>query len=371
LAGIFFGGPAVPVAPISTTASFTGADTTTQGNWLGTYGADGYSVASAGQSLPSYDPTFAAQNELNWVWNGNPGANATNALETGADGQSSRIAATWYNPGSFSLDVNLTDGQPHQVALYALDWDSKGRSETIKIQDASSGTTLDTESVSNFANGVYLVWTIMGHVTITVTPTGGPNAVISGVFWGGSGVPVIPATASWVGSDKSTQGAWIGKYGSNGYALAKVGQNFLIPATFAVQNSQPPWTWASNPNPPDPRDLETDTQGHQIAAAWYSSTNFSIDLNLTDGNAHQVALYVLDWDNRGRAETLQILDANLGNTLDTRIIPDSSGDAASTNTTGTNFLNGTYLVWNVKGHVTITITSNAGPNAVVSGMFVD
>ena len=79
-----------------------------------------------------------------------------------------------------------------------FDWDNQGRSEKIKIQDASSGATLDTQSVSNFANGVYLIWTITGHVTITVTPTAGPNAVISGIFWGGTSVPVA-SSASYLG----------------------------------------------------------------------------------------------------------------------------------------------------------------------------
>ncbi len=55
----------------------------------------------------------------------------------------------------------------------------------------------------------------------------------------------------------------MGKYGSSGYALANAGQNFLIPATFTVQDPLTPWTWASNPNPPDP-DLETDN--HMVSA---------------------------------------------------------------------------------------------------------
>ena len=42
-----------------------------------------------------------------------------------------RIAACWYSPGpvgsSFSVDVNLTDGAAHQVALYLLDWDNTTR----------------------------------------------------------------------------------------------------------------------------------------------------------------------------------------------------------------------------------------------------
>jgi hypothetical protein len=78
-----------------------------------------------------------------------------------------------------------------------------------------------------------------------------------------------------------------------------------------------------------------------------------------------VALYVVDWDTKGRSETVQIENAsNPGTVLDTRSIVN-----ANTNTTGTNFVNGTYLIWNISGHVTITLTPNTGPNAVVSAIF--
>jgi hypothetical protein len=34
-------------------------------------------------------------------------------------------------------------------------------------------------------------------------------------------------------------------------------------------------------------------------------------------------------------------------------------------------VNGTYLIWNISGGVKVTVTSTAGPNAVVSGIFFD
>ena len=83
------------------------------------------------------------------------------------------------------FDLNFTDGNSHQVALYAVDWDMRSRAETITVQDGSSILTsvLDTESLTNFTNGTYLVWNVSGHVIITVTLNGGANAVVSGVFF--------------------------------------------------------------------------------------------------------------------------------------------------------------------------------------------
>jgi hypothetical protein len=138
-------------------------------------------MANASQSIPSY-ATFSVQNQLNYSW-----ALSTSdlrALETGSG--SGRIAATWFNNSSFDFDVNLTDGKPHQVALYALDWDDYdgGRAEQVQIADAGSGSVLDTRIISGFTNGIYLIWNVTGHVKINVTLTGNGNAVISGIFFG-------------------------------------------------------------------------------------------------------------------------------------------------------------------------------------------
>src|SRR5258708_14123263 len=159
----------------SSTASFLGSDTLTQGTWKGMYGGDGYSIANDSQSIPTY-ASFSPQNQSNYTW-----ASSTTdqrALQTGSG--SGRIAATWYSSSNFNFDVNLTDGNAHQIALYALDWDSQSRSQTIQILDASSQGVLDTQNVSSFSTGIYLVWKISGHVTIKVTNTGSSNSVISG-----------------------------------------------------------------------------------------------------------------------------------------------------------------------------------------------
>jgi len=99
------------------------------------------------------------------------------------------IASCWYsNPTTFYLDVNITDGNTHEVAVYAVDWDNYqgGRSETVQVTDVN-GNALDTlRTLSNYTGGTYLVWNISGHVRINVTLTGGGNAVVSGVFFGGS-----------------------------------------------------------------------------------------------------------------------------------------------------------------------------------------
>ena len=86
-------------------------------------------------------------------------------------------------PTSFTIDVNLTDGQTHDVALYFLDWYSGGRNETVQVTDAATGAVLDTETVSSFSGGDYLQWAVSGDVEFTFTKTAGTNAVLTGLFF--------------------------------------------------------------------------------------------------------------------------------------------------------------------------------------------
>lgn len=351
--GLFFGGP---VAGSSATASFLKADTTTSGTWSSTYGADGYSIVNDATNLPSY-AQVTASNGVNYTWAAStPDARA---LQT-APGSSSRIASCYYAPGgvgaSFSYDVNLTDGKTHQVGLYLLDWDAVGRVESVQITDASTGAVLSTQSVSNFSSGTYLVWNLSGHVKITVTCTGGMNAVASGLFFGGP-PSSTSATASFVKSDTTTSGTWTGSYGSDGYSIfdgpAALPSYAQLSATGA--NS---YIWQSPST--DPRTLQTAPGAStRIASCYYTSGSagsiFTLNLNLTDGKTHQVALYLLDYDNLTRAETIQITDAATGAVLSTQ--------------SASNFYNGDYLVWNLSGNLKITVTCTGYVNAVVSGIF--
>jgi hypothetical protein len=94
-----------------------------------------------------------------------------------------RLAATWYGAPTFSFEVNLTDGRVHQVALYALDWDSDTRIQRVEVRNAATGALLDSRTMTRFQNGQYLVWRLTGRVTIHVTRTAGANGVVSGLFF--------------------------------------------------------------------------------------------------------------------------------------------------------------------------------------------
>jgi hypothetical protein len=160
-------------------------------------------------------------------------------------------------------------------------------------------------------------------------------------------------SAVFLQTDTATQGNWRGVYGSDGAIIYSDGSG--TPAYAQVSFSgQGPVIWTSSTS--DVRALQkAAASSDRIASGWYTFSSFTIDLNLTDSSAHQVALYCLDWDNAGRTERIDILDASTSAVLDTRTL--------------SNFQNGTSLVWSLKGHVTIRVTVTGGANAVVSGLF--
>ena len=335
----------------SARAAFVTTDTTTRGSWMGTYGGDGSAIAGGASALPSY-ARVAVSSAASWTW-----AAATGDVRATQQPAGTRVAACWYASSGFVVDVNLTDGGSHQVALYLLDWDALGRSVRAEVVDAGTGAVLDTRLVSGFQNGQYLVWSLSGHVLLRLTNTGPQNAVVSALLFGAGGGTAPEAsgtTAAFVKADDTTQGNWNGVYGSRGYALA--GDAALAAAWTqpTIAGSSPyTWAWATA----DLRALRRPDGGSRLAACWYSDSAMTLDVNVQDGATHSVALYLLDWDSLGRNQRVDVIDAATGAVLDTRSV--------------TSFSGGRYLVWTVSGHVAFRIVNGGGRNAVVNALFLD
>ncbi len=348
--GLFFGGPASINQPPTGTAAFLTTDTTTSGSWKSSYGADGANVIDDTANYPAYVAVTPAANS-NYIWTSS--TTDTRALQKVTAGD--RIAACWYTFSNFTIDLAFNDSNTHRVALYLLDWDgyAGGRSERIDILDANNNV-LDTRNASGFSNGQYLVWNLSGHVIVRVTNTNGSsNAVLSGLFFGG-GTTQTAGTASFVKTDTTTKGTWKTVYGLDGANI--IGDVATSPA-YATASPAGTSTYVWTNTSSDTRALQEQVQSNRIAACWYASSSFTIDLSFSDANIHPVELYFLDWDSYGggRAERIDILDVN-NNVLDTRSLSGFSG--------------GQYLMWNLSGHVIVRVTNtNAASNAVVNGVF--
>jgi hypothetical protein len=79
-------------------------------------------------------------------------------------------------------------------------------------------------------------------------------------------------------------------------------------------------------------------------------------VDLAGAEVRRLAIYCADYDPWGREQRVDVLDAQSGARLDSRTLAQFSG--------------GQYLAWNVTGHVILRVTRLAGPNAVVSGVFL-
>jgi tRNA pseudouridine-54 N-methylase len=347
-------------------ATYVRLDTTTQGTWTGKYGHDGFSIAndSTNNINPSYvTPSFTGDSLYTW----SSTTTSPSALQdfSGASGSGNLIASCYYSASGFNINLNLTDGNMHQVALYLLDYDSTRRAETISILNASNNAVLSTQSFSSFGSGEYAVWNITGNVIVQVAYAAGDNAVVSGIFFDPMGTVAAPA-ATYVRVDTTTQGTWTGKYGHDGFSIANDSTNNINPSYVTPSfTGDSLYTWSSTTTSPIAlQDFSgASGSGNLIASAYYSASSFNINVNITDGNTHQVALYLLDYDSTRRAETISILNASTNAVLSTQ--------SFGAGTTTGNFANGQYAIWDITGNVIIQVTYAAGDNAVVSGIFFD
>ncbi len=356
ISGIFFGGTVPPPLIPTATANLANRDYSTAGNWRTAYGFEGFDISqdpsANNPSLPGY-ATVSILNASSTIWNAS--TSDVWALQTADVGSSNRIAACWTNPDRFSINVRINDGKTHQVALYVLDWDHSHPTETIQVIDTDTGIVLDRQSAYLFEKGEYLSWYISGNVTFKVIGSQAGNAVISGLFFGGG---KMSGTASFVETNTTTQGNWLDSYGVDGFDINQdpSANNPSIPA-YATVNTQnaSSFTWTASTS--DLRALQKSAVGSKdrIAATWYDSNHLSISVGINDHKTHQVALYVLDWDNAHRTQTIQVLDTATGMILDSRPV--------------TGFQNGVYLVWNITDSVTFKVVNTGPGNAVLSGLF--
>jgi alpha-L-rhamnosidase len=84
----------------------------------------------------------------------------------------------------------------------------------------------------------------------------------------------------------------------------------------------------------------------------------TFSVNCAGARNYQVALYFVDWDNRGRRLAVEMFDADTLNLVaPVRVV--------------TNFYGGKYLVYTYNKSATFRIDQVRGDNAVLSGIFFD
>jgi hypothetical protein len=166
---------------------------------------------------------------------------------------------------------------------------------------------------------------------------------------------VVPATAtaSFVSLDHDTAGSWKGKYGAEGYNILE--DSFSYPSYVNVLPSgQSSWVWEWNTS--EQAALERALDSTRLAACWYAFSPLEIQFSFNDTAPHRVTFYFLDWDRAGRIQTVDLIASDTADILSTQTISD--------------FQDGLYATWDIKGRVSLRLTPVSG-NAVLSGVFFD
>jgi len=180
------------------------------------------------------------------------------------------------------------------------------------------------------------------NVTVTAPIGGGTNTTGS-------------ATAKFVKTDATTSGNWKGVYGAEGSIILGSSQTLPAYISAVTPTGSSDYTWADPTT--DTRALQKAATTDRIAAVWYAADTFNVDFNFTDANTHRVSIYVMDWDNTGRAEHIDLIDP--------------ANNAVLNSADVTSFGPGKYLTWDVNGKVRLRVTRTAGNNAIIEGIFFD
>ena len=146
---------------------------------MGSYGAGGYDLAAwnGGSDvswMPGVSVTLAQGSRYVWA----SGTSDVRALENAAG--TSRTASCYYDPNQIQLTLGFSSAYSGNLELYAVDWDQGGRRETITVGNQTANLNAD------FSQGAWTTFAINqaagSTLTITITNTTGPNAVLSGIL---------------------------------------------------------------------------------------------------------------------------------------------------------------------------------------------
>jgi hypothetical protein len=353
LSGIFLGESGFPPTPE--------AKSNFEPQWEGTagdkVGSEGYDLGgwdgSAGDvsDLPNASLSLVHGSRYDWA----PNTSDTRALRS--PGGLTRNASTYYDPSQIQLKLTFTSAYIGNLHLYAVDWDGGSRREIISVngQSALIGQCATAEKeCGEFHNGAWVEFPIAvpagGVVTVTVDRTAGANAVLSGLFLGGAGAPPARTVTT------SPEGNWVGTFGASGsdlLAFNGASDETSLPNASAVIEQGTRFRWAASTG--DVRALENPGKTARAAAALYDANEIRLHLNFTAEYTGNIELYALDWDTTARREMISV--------------------NGQTTVLSGPFNNGAWVSVPVSvpagGTVTITVDNLGGPNAVLSGVFLN
>ena len=209
---------------------------------------------------------------------------------------------------------------------------------------------------------VYLTGVQPGSYSIAVSYSGATPAYSE---------PLESYPARFIGEDSTTGGNWGKVYGKEGFVLCNYNGNRsdkkMLPTYISSfnflnlrdMNNASPLVWSSGTS--DTRALAPDS-GNTIprnAACMFTDwATMSFEFKITGTREYSLALYFLDWDDKGRRIAVEMMDGSTLNQIaPVKII--------------SNFKGGRYLIYSYNKSAKFRIDQVRGDNAVLSGIFFD
>ena len=354
-----------------------------QGDWVGAYGSAGYVLGAwNGTSdlavLPGASLTLLQGDRFLYGPNGEA-RSVENATET-----ERRQAVVW-DDVQVRLRLDFPSGFSGPLDVYAVDYDTTGRRQTVTVDDGSG--PVSRAITTSFSQGAWIHYMVNvapgGSVSIVAARTAGANAVISGVFLGPAGPPASGGpsptptptptprrtrptptpTASPTGppppvEQPGKQGDWVGSYGSVGYVLA--GWNgstdlaALPSASFSLLQGNRYLYGLST----EARAVENPSESERRHTVFWDDVQIRLKLDFPSGFSGPLDIYAVDVDTSTRRQTVTVDD----------------GSGPVTRALTGAFSSGAWLHYTVNvpagGSASIVVARTAGPNAVISGIFL-
>lgn len=168
----------LPYPTAVSNVQYASTDAGTHGSWIGVYGSDGYDMPGYGSSIPGYASVSIVGGSTTTY---SASTSDTRALQKALT-PSDRIAAAVTSGSNIAVNVSVSDGLPHKVGFYLLDWNNTGAAFTINVIRISDGVTLDSRSFSSLSQGLWAKWIIDVPVEFQFIATSG-SAMFSGIFF--------------------------------------------------------------------------------------------------------------------------------------------------------------------------------------------
>ena len=251
----------------------------------------------------------------------------------------------------------LTAVAPANISLLATASDTDG--SISKVEFFNGANKLGEVSSSPYSYTWFSVPAGVYSLTARATDNGGQTATSTALTLTVTAPTIVtntPVTAAgtFVRTDTTTKGNWRGVYGANGYTV--IGDSQVVPPYGgATPSGHTEYIWTTTTS--ETRALQNNTGTDRVVAAWYAANSFNLDFNFTDTNTHRVSLYFMDWDNAGRSERVEVIDP--------------SNNAILATTDVSNFAQGKYLTWDLRGKVRLRVNRIVGDNALIEGLFFD